>query len=82
MLQIVINADGTISAGTINWDVPSSGTVTGGSVSGNSISVSTHNITYNMDVTYTGTLSADGNSIVNGLSGGTYAFDGTKAVCP
>jgi hypothetical protein len=82
MLQITINPDGTISGGTINWDVPSSGTVMGGSVSGNSISVSTHNITYNMDVTYTGTLSADGNSIINGKSGGMYAFDGAKAVCP
>jgi len=82
LLQINIDGNGAISGGTITWDVPSNGTVTGGSITGNSVSVSTHNITYNMDVTYTGTLSADGNSIINGKSDGTYAFDGTKTVCP
>jgi len=82
LLQIVINPDGTISGGTITWDVPSSGTVTGGSIIGSAVSVSTHNVTYSMDITYTGTLSPDGNSILNGSSGGQAAFNAAKTVCP
>jgi hypothetical protein len=82
LLQIVIDPSGNITGGTITWDVPSNGVVTGGSITGNNVSVSTHNITYNMDMTYTGTLSADGNSIINGSSGGTAAFNATKVGCP
>lgn len=82
LLQIVIDANNNITGGTITWDAPSQGVVTGGSISGNTISVATHNTTYDMDITYSGTLSNNGNSIINGTSGGAAAFDATKTVCP
>jgi hypothetical protein len=82
LLQIVIDPSGTITGGTITWDVPSSGVVTGGNITGSTVSVATHNTTYNVDITYTGTLSSDGNSIINGSSGGAAAFNATKVTCP
>jgi hypothetical protein len=82
LLQIVIDANNNITGGTITWDAPSQGVVTGGSISGNTISGATHNTTYDMDITYSGTLSNNGNSIINGTSGGAAAFDATKTVCP
>ena len=79
-MRVKILSNGMVVGGTIDWDVPSHGTVTGGTISGNTALINTHNLTYNMDVTYSGSFTTEGN-ITAGTSNGAYAFDATKVSC-
>jgi hypothetical protein len=73
-------SNGTIVGGTVQWNVPSSGKVTGGSISGITASINTYNDTYNMNVVYAGSISQNG-TIITGTSNGSYTFEATKTNC-